>query len=399
MKKFLLSAICFTPFLVLGQNHTGELLYKVKSDLNKSHKSQLDRLNKSLGINSTTSYSNRIVSIFKPASNKLQIESIRRIMQESNLFDFVDYNTIEHQANITNQDPHITKQYHHTIIQSKMARDYVSGNTTLVAVCDSGVEKDHEDLKGILVNGWDFIDNDGVANPATSHGTFVTGLIAANIDNNLGVAGIVPKISILPLRIANSKGGTSMRIITDCIRYAADKGAKVINVSFTGVNRNSVAAAGKYAWNKGALLVYSAGNQGNNYRKWKNKKYVLAVGATTIDDELWRYQSCENSRCIEKGSNIGPFVDIVAPGKNIFSTTTYIEHNPGSAKYRYGSGTSYSTPILTAVAALVASANPKLGPKQIESILKTTAENIGDAYSFGAGRVNAFEAVKKALEY
>jgi subtilisin family serine protease len=169
----------------------------------------------------------------------------------------------------------------------------------------------------------------------------------------------------------------------------------VINVSFTGIQNPVVETAGKYARSKGALLVYSAGNQGMERADWPDYPHVLAVGATSIDDTLWSWY-----RNIFKkgGSNFGHFIDIVAPGHNVTSTTTYISHNPGGDKYRKGSGTSYSAPIVSGVAALIFSVNPKLGPEQVEQILLESAQPLGDEYYYGAGQVNAHRAVQMAWE-
>lgn len=373
-----LLSVCSLALANEAPLHTGELLYQVKKEYQETD-------------------DDSFIRVHRPRINS-DIESIRQKMIDSGRFEFVEYNTIE-STNIEDMaeanDPNFDRQWQHEKIETELAWSSTTGsNNILVAVCDSGVEKDHEDLKGkVLSNGWDFMDLDTDANPVTSHGTFVAGLIAASAQNAKGGAGVAPNIKILPLRITNSKGGTTMKIITDCIKYAADKGAKVINVSFTGVQHASVEAAGKYARAKGALLVYSAGNQGRDNGHWPDYENVLAVGATSIDDTRWSWY---RNRWRFGGSNYGTFVDLVAPGHNVYSTTTYISHNAGGKKYRTGSGTSYSAPIVSGVAALILSINPKLTPKEVEGILIESADNIGDEYTFGAGRVNANRAVQLA---
>lgn len=360
--------------------HTGELLYKLKENIKS--------------FQGVSLYYDEIASIYRPQNKNTDLNQVRKEMLASGNFEFVEFNTIEYQAD--NNDILFNRQWQHDNIETKLAWNISQGNAkTLVAVCDSGIESEHEDLKGNINStlAWDFIGRDTDANPVTSHGTFVAGLIAAKANNSLGGAGVAPKVQIIPFRIANSEGGSSISTITQCIRRAADSGARVINVSFTGVNSSSVNSAGKYANSKGALLVYSAGNQGWDLPKWRDRKYVVAVGATNRTDNRWTYINEEGNL---RGSNIGPFVDLVAPGASVVSTTTYIRHNPGSAKYRSGSGTSYSAPIVSAVAGLIFSINPKLTPRQVENILKNSCDQIGSKYNFGSGRVNAHEAVKLA---
>lgn len=365
--------------------NTGELLYQVKPAFQKSGQ---------------TDY----IRVHRPRVNS-DLEEIKQKMIDSGRFTFVDYNTVEsHDVDLESEegqslkadDPKFQRQWQHEKVETLRAWDTTQGdNSILVGVCDSGVESLHEDLKGrVLTKGYDFIDLDTDANPVTSHGTFVAGLIAATASNTLGGAGVSPNVKILPLRITNSKGITSMKIITDCIKFAADAGARVINVSFTGIQNRSVEAAGKYARARGALLVYSAGNQGMNRSKWPDHRNVVAVGATNIDDQRWTYRTEESSG----GSNYGPFIDLVAPGHNVFSTTTYITHNQGSHPYRSGSGTSYSAPIVAGIAALVYSINPNLSASEVERILKNSADQIGSQYTFGAGRVNAYQAVQLAIQ-
>lgn len=367
-------------------NHTGELLYQIKSSALKSNQSDYIR-------------------VHRPRVNS-DLEEIKQKMMDSGRFTFVDYNTIEthdvdlefEENNISkNFDPEFKKQWQHEKVETLRAWDISRGSEgVLVGVCDSGVERLHEDLKGrVLKRGYDFVDLDTDANPVTSHGTFVAGLIAATASNTLGGAGVAPNVKILPLRITDSKGSTTMKTITDCIRFAADAGAKVINVSFTGIQNQSVEAVGRYARSKGALLIYSAGNQGRNRSKWPDFEHVVAVGATNINDQRWTYR---RSFFRSGGSNYGPFIDIVAPGHNVVSTTTYVTHNQGSDPYRSGSGTSYSAPIVAGIAALIYSINPNLSPVEVEQILKESSDQIGDQYTFGAGRANAYNAVQMAIQ-
>jgi len=384
-----LLVLSFSSFS-FAEEHTGEIIYKIKDEYRKPGDKEL-------------------IKVFTPDNNVISTESYLSLMNDSGYYDYVGFNTIENEPEEfedvselfnVNLDPDFQKQWQHTKLETIFAWDYTKGaHEVIVGVCDSGVESTHEDLLGnVLSSGWDFVDEDNDAEPVTQHGTFVSGLIAANSMNQLGGAGVSPNVKILPLKITTSRGSTTMKKIADCIQYAADHGAKVINVSFTGVQNEVVEIAGKYAADKGALLVYAAGNQGRDRADYPDFENVFIVGATNSDDQRWTYRKFFKSG----GSNYGPFIDVVAPGHKVYSTTTYIRHNNQNdeiIKYKSGSGTSYATPITAAVAALIYSINPNFTPFEVANIITQSAENIGDEYMFGAGRINAHEAVKLATKY
>lgn len=370
--------------------HTGELLYQFKDT-----KSATAGLLKQFELKSA---SGSIAEVLKPSDKQARrgsLESLREEMLKTGAFKFVEFNTIEEEA-ANGPATDADSQWHHRTISSDLAWDTTVGSDdVIVAVCDSGVQKDHEDLEGRVMPGWSLIENKVDNTTTTAHGTFVGGLIAAHAGNDKGGAGIASGVRILPLRISNNKGSTSMKLITDCIKMGADRGAKVINVSFTGIESKIVQEAGKYAADKGALLVYAAGNQGKNrsVKSYPDYPNVFAVGATNISDKRWTYRTGWFS---SGGSNYGQFIDVVAPGHNLYSTNVYSK--PTTERYRTGSGTSYAAPVASGVAALVYSVNPNFTPKEVESIIMDSADKIGDANVFGAGRVNALAAVRLAKE-
>jgi subtilisin family serine protease len=350
-------------------HHTGELLFRFK---------------------------NQVKSQVLTAKNGRSLEQQRQRMLASGDYQFVTYNTIETTPNDRTSESELANQWHHTNIRTEAAWDNANDrNSVIVAVCDSGAQADHEDLTGNLLPGWNMVDGVADNSTTTSHGTFVAGLIAAKL-NSLGGVGLAPFVKILPLRISNATGSTSMKLITDCIQLAADRGAKVINVSFTGVDSPAVEAAGNYAASKGALLVYAAGNRGlyRSLESYPDYKNVFAVGASNRDDNRWKYWRAEDDW---GGSNYGPFIDIMAPGHELYSTTIYSELLP-DLRYRVGSGTSYATPVVSGVAALVFSVNPNFTPAQVRSILTRSADSMGSTSNYGAGRVNAARALELAVQ-
>jgi subtilisin family serine protease len=369
--------------------HTCEILYKVKEGASVDQ-----ALLTSFGITPTRSW--LPVQLLRPALGVDPVK-LRQSMLRSKAFEFVVFNTVETEPEegeeASNVDP--TNQWHHDAIQSSDAWSYQAGSQdVVVAVCDSGIQATHEDLVGRVLPGWNLVSNNNDSSTSTNHGTHVAGLIGATL-NDVGVAGVAPNVKLLPLRISDAKGSTTMKRITDCIMLAADRGSKVINVSFTGVDSAAVEAAGKYARSKGAILVYSAGNHGkyrapSSYPVFEN---VLAVGGTNRADKRWTWRKFLRSG----GSNYGPFVDISAPGLDLTSTAVYDTENPDAIKYRTGSGTSYSAPIVSGVAALIYSVNPRFTPQDVENILLESADDIGVS-GLGAGRVNALKAVRLAIQ-
>ena len=361
--------LLYSGFAISAPQAPHELIYKLKSEKN------------SWGI--------RTLSV----ASKSSLNQLHKEMLNSGLYEFVAPNTYETLPTDSNPEERtdVSNQWHHEKIHSVDAWGHSNlANRVVVAVCDSGAQPDHEDLAGQLLPGRNLVDDLNDNSITTSHGTFVAGLIAAKADA-VGVAGVSPFVKILPLRISDANGGTSMDLILKCIKYAADAGAKVINVSFTGVNHPGVQEAGEYANQKGALLVYAAGNKGyyrgsNLYPDYKN---VLVVGATSIDDTRWKwYIDAKNYG----GSNYGPFIDLMAPGHDLYSTTIYAPEG----NYRTGSGTSYAAPLVSAVAALLFSINSNFTAQQVERFIIKSADNIGNSAHFGAGRLNALRAVELA---
>lgn len=283
-----------------------------------------------------------------------------------------------------------SKEWHLDRVDLDEAWKVTKGSRNIkVGVCDSGVAADHRELTGKVLKGWNFIDDDEDTSPNTNHGTAVSGFIAASEINNFGSHGVAPGVSILPGKIVTTSGGVPTSAMLGCIRWAADQGAKIINVSMTGVNNRSSASAARYANKKGALVVWAAGNQ--NYRRsWSDKPEILAVGGTDIEDK--RYYSVVTSsdgKVKYYGSNRGPFVDIAAPGEDIFTMRV-------NESFSRSNGTSYSAPIVSGVAALVFSVNPKLSPERVTDILKKSATKMNSSWSFGSGLVNAKRAVELA---
>lgn len=326
------------------------------------------------------------------STSKEDLEKIKAEMINSGEYKFVEFDTTEYEATDSNDSAlALSGGWQHNAIDTSGAWPLIKNpSEVIVAVCDSGLESTHDDLQNVSVPGHSFVGDAFDTTPTTHHGTMVSGLISGQQNLEYKTSGIAPFVKIMPIRIANSSGSSSLSTIVECIKYGADHGAKVINVSFTGVNNYSIEEAGKYAADRGALLVYSAGNQGK-YRDYPDHKNVLIVGGIEKSKYRWNcstwYKKC--------GSNYGNFIDLVAPARGVLTTMAY--NTLGGSKYDEVNGTSFSAPIVSAVAALIYSVNPYFTPSQVESILKETSETLGEEYVYGSGLVNAKKAVELAL--
>lgn len=253
------------------------------------------------------------------------------------------------------------------------------------------------------VIGWDFMA--GTNNPwdHDGHGTIVAGIIAADTDNDIGIAGINPHARIMVLKALNAFGHTRASYVAEAIVYAADNGARIINLSVGGPTLTRIeTAAIAHAKARGVVVVVAAGNEGVNVAEFglAGADGVITVGATNLDDSHPNF------------SNWGPGVDIAAPGVDVLSlrarrTDTMlgikdVPYEAGTAyvgedrRYYRVSGTSFSAPIVAGVASLVLSARPELTAEQVEAILVQSAEDIQtpgvDQFS-GAGMVDARAAL------
>ncbi len=292
------------------------------------------------------------------------------------------------QATFTPNDPfYATHQYALPLIRADQAWDLTRGNPNLlVAVLDTGADFTHPDLAGKLVPGWDFVNNDPDPADDNGHGTHVAGIIAAATHNGEGIAGVAFNTRVLVVKVLNAQGSGFYSTIAQGIVFAADQGARILNLSLRGtVPSNVLADAVAYAQSKGALLVAAAGNDGQNTPVYPAAyPGVLAVAATDWNDQRWSL------------SNYGDYVDLAAPGVAILST----DWTGGVGPYAMRSGTSIAAPHVAGVAALMLAVNPNLTAADLAALLTSTAEDLGDPGRdpyYGYGRLDAARAVQAAL--
>lgn len=286
-------------------------------------------------------------------------------------------------------DPQTGGQYSLDRMRVRDAWSLSTGGSNVIAVLDTGVQYDHPDLAGRLLPGYDFVNNDNDASDDNGHGTWVSGIIAANANDGYGIAGISWSDKILPVKIMNREGTGSTSDLLAAIAWGADQGADVINMSVGGFPYSQLMQdAVNYAFSKGAVLVGAAGNnrrQENFYPASFDN--VISVSATQVDDEFSNW------------SSYGPKVDVSAPGSSVLTTNcyvcTYAGHNTWGS-HTYISGTSFATPNVAGVVALMRAYNPGDTAQQIVDRLFSSVDDLGYPgwdNRYGRGRVNAYRAV------
>ncbi len=281
---------------------------------------------------------------------------------------------------------------------NNMVFDVSKNKKIIVAVIDTGIGCGnncfHEDLQGRTVNGINMLNlaeapyDDGID---LGHGTFVAGIIAANINNTAGVAGVTlcnltytANVLVMPVKVLNSEGEGNDDIVYSGIVWAADNGAHVLNLSFGGKEdsitlRNAI----NYAYSKGCVIVAAAGNSDTYTFYPAAYSNVISVGASGILDKKVNF------------SNTGK-IDVCAPGENIYST----DNKLSCYKYSLSSGTSFAAPFVSGLAALLLLLNENLTQQQVRNLIEQTCDDIeepGFDNKTGWGRINVYRALQRDL--
>jgi len=302
-------------------------------------------------------------------------------------------------------DPFYPIQWHMAQIGLFGASQISKGEGAIVAVVDTGVAYENHsgftqarDLKDTrFVSPHNFLNGSDHANDDHGHGTHVAGTIAQSTNNKMGVVGIAPAARIMPLKVLDGAGRGTIAAIAEAIKYAADNGAHVINMSLGGpMPSRALRKACKYALSKGSLPVWAAGNSGKSVGYPARYPECMAVSAVQYDETITFY------------SSRGPEIEIAAPGGNIrvdqnkdgypdgvLQNTIYSDQ-PAKDDYMLFMGTSMAAPHVAGAAALLVSAGVT-HPERIRAILKESSRAKKNSQEYGSGLLDAEGALKTAV--
>ncbi len=350
------------------------------------------------------------------------LEQLHEIYTKNKLIENVEMNRLNRFcAEITPSDPRYSEQWNLPAMNLPKAWGIEQGKPSVtIAVVDSGIMRNHPDLQNQLwrnlseianngvdddengyvddIIGWDFSDaptlqglgdwktRDNSPDDESGHGTQVSGIIAAEANNNLGIAGVAWGCRLMPLRAGFRLAGGGSFLQNDdiaaAIVYAADNGADIINLSLGDtVNAFVIQHAVEYAYSRGCVLVAAAGNSsepGSYYPAALEN--VLSVASIDTEGQL-------------SGSNFGASIAIAAPGEDILTTELFPDNSEEREHYAYKSGTSMAAANVSGVAALLVSANPSCSNTQVYQWITDTARQLTVTNLVGAGIVDAYAAL------
>lgn len=351
-------------------------------------------------------YVDYIYSIEDFQIDESDIDESERIIKEDDIIEKEneEFSEDNQKPEAVSNDPAYSNQWQHTFTNSSDAWSITKGKGITVAVIDTGMDIDHEDLTGsrfLLAKGYNSITTrNGAAavNDDNGHGTHVSGIIAATADNELGGSGIAPECNIVPIKVFNSSGSGSSVYTIAGVNYAISADVDVVNMSLGGVGYDKAyEKAVKTADKKGIVVVAAAGNDGTDCLHYP-ASYESTVCVASLEHMGYTY-------FLSYFSNYQDGVDIAAPGTDIYSTTY-------NGKYGNMSGTSMATPVVSGVVALIRASSPLLNKhtaavsKQVKNILYNGRKDRsyylwGSAAGYGTktsgnfvyGGVDAFESV------
>ncbi len=386
----------------------------------------MSRWLKSYGVRNVTPLTKKISNQFYVIETDRQIP-ISEIEEKRNQFSSIEYIQPNYlnKFHTTTSDPYFYQQQHE-LCQIPEAWTFTTGDEDLmIAVVDSGILFEHPDLENVYYHneneipdsnhdddgngyvddwrGWDFTDaptlnnialgdyteRDNDASDENYHGTHVSGIIGAEVNNGKGIAGVIWEKQLLAIRAGfrTTSGGGYLQDddVSAAIIYATDMGADIINMSWGSSYYSPIIAdACQYAYDRGVILVASSGNDPGPFISYPAKlSTVISVGSVDESKELSSF------------SSYGPELDIVAPGSQILSTYSMEGNNDG---YSELSGTSMAAPYAAGIIGLLISQRPGITFDELKTMLYTTTEYLpigsveasGFNQYYGYGLINAY---------
>ncbi len=350
-------------------------------------------------------------------------EALKSYQNDPNV-EYASINHIFQTDDFNPNDTYVDSMYWIPLLQASKAWDIQKGApNVIIGIVDSGIDYDHPDLSGRLWQnpgetgldgqgndkrfngidddgngfaddwrGWDFVDapefddggdfltQDNDPLDENGHGTAVAGIVAAQGNNHEGVVGLAFGCTMMNLRAGGASGFLKEDNIAQAVIYAVDNGAKVLNMSFGDASYSPfLKDAIRYAYENNCVIVGSAGNSGSTaYHYPSSFDEVISVSATDAGDFIAPF------------SNYGASISVAAPGVNVYTTLL-------GGGYQFFSGTSASAPLVSALAALILSQNSSLTHDEVQSVIESSSDDIGETGwepFYGAGRINAWRALQ-----
>jgi subtilisin family serine protease len=282
------------------------------------------------------------------------VEETMASLEASPAVEYVEREVLLEQTDTVPNDALWSGQWGPMLMRTPTVWDLTQGSADVViAILDTGVDFGHPDLQGRFVAGYDVVNNDADPRDDQGHGTAVAGVIGARTQNQQGQAGVCWSCSLMPVKVLDASGSGTTSAVAAGIVWAADHGARVINMSLGGAGTTqTLANAVAYAAGKGVLLVAAAGNSGTTTPFYPAAyPEVVGVAGTTSSDQLYEW------------SNRGDWVQVAAPGCNT------APHSGGG--YENFCGTSSATPLVAGIAGLALSLDPSATTGMLEQALKS----------------------------
>ncbi len=371
---------------------TGEVLVDLDDDVDEvTYKDIFSRL--AVEVRPTALFETTRSFVLRAAPSRM--DELRRTLERDDRVEIVEPN---HRVRVLFEpnDPMLGEQWHLKRVNTGRAWDFATGRGVTVAVVDTGIAcesfgpftKASDLAETKCVSGYDFISRTKEVADDHGHGTHVAGTIAQSTDNGVGTAGVAFGARLMPVKVLDAMGWGSFATVADGIRFAADNGANVINLSLGGpFQSRAVEKAVRYARQRAVVVIAAAGNSGGSVDYPGASPHVLGVSATDPENKLARF------------SSRGAGVDIAAPGVGVVQQSICEGGKNHCELFPSWSGTSMASPHVAGTAALLASMGVTR-PDKVEKLLLATAMKVDDSKEgraqFGHGIVDAGAAVTRA---
>lgn len=375
--------VCFLPISIYAQEYkSDEILVKYKDRISDERY----KLHRDFDVSIENSIEPLSVDTLRVDSSRFD-STLHRLRADPRI-QYAEPNYIVTTQELTN-DPGVANNLQWGLFKIQAASSGLSAwsvtnriNPIKVAVVDTGIDTNHEDLKVKIVENKNCTDS-STSDDLYGHGTHVAGIIGASANNGIGIAGVGTNAQLMNAKGLGDKGSGYYSWIASCLVWAADHGAKVINLSLGGSSYSNVLYdAVTYAYNKGVLVVAAAGNANSSSPSYPAAfSNVVSVGAT--DDKDGRASF----------SNWGSWVQVAAPGVSIYSTLPTYDNVLKKLNYGNLSGTSMATPFVSGLAALLLGVSDKTNGQIAQLIYANSDAVVGSGTIWKYGRINAYKAL------